>query len=248
MLTGAAAQAFIDSAAGKMSFDKYNVSGQPYSITNIYYDTFDDHLIRKSLLKPVYKEKLRLRAYGVPEENAIVYLEIKKKYDGIVYKRRTPILLQEAYGFIESGTPPEPKPYMNRNVMEEVEYMLSRMRLSPRIYIAYDRLAFQDPDRADFRVSFDTNIRTRRDNLRLENGSYGRALLPGDNCLMEVKATETLPDWFLSLLSEYGVRPVSFSKYGTAHLNYVRETRVTRDVREIRNIRERRGTLKCAIC
>ena len=59
-----------------------------YTICNIYYDTDDFHLIRASLEKPVYKEKLRVRSYGVPEEGDRVFVELKKKFDGVVYKRR----------------------------------------------------------------------------------------------------------------------------------------------------------------
>ena len=86
-----------------MELDKYNAGLKPYTIANIYYDTADDYLIRKSLSKPVYKEKLRLRAYGVPDRDTKVFLEIKKKYKGIVNKRRTTLKLDEAYRFIQSG-------------------------------------------------------------------------------------------------------------------------------------------------
>lgn len=80
-----------------MTLDPYNIDRKPYTITNLYYDTPDDYLIRAPLSDPVYKEKLRLRAYGVPEKNSKVFLEIKKKYDGLVNKRRTALGLDEAY-------------------------------------------------------------------------------------------------------------------------------------------------------
>ncbi len=57
-------------------------------ICSVYYDTPDRRLIRASLEKPVYKEKLRLRTYGVPQDGSSAFIEIKKKYKGIVYKRR----------------------------------------------------------------------------------------------------------------------------------------------------------------
>ena len=72
--------------ADYMNPDAYNRNGEAYRISNIYYDTENDQLIRASIEKPVYKEKLRLRAYGTPELTDNVFVEIKKKYDGIVKK------------------------------------------------------------------------------------------------------------------------------------------------------------------
>ena len=104
--------------------DKYNVNREPYTISNIYFDTEDDYLIRTSLSKPKYKEKLRLRSYGVPNNDSNVFLEIKKKFNDIVNKRRTVLKLSEAYDFISSGKPPEIKEYMNKQVLKEIEYFL----------------------------------------------------------------------------------------------------------------------------
>lgn len=112
-----------------MEPDAYNINRRPYTISNIYYDTPDDYLVRKSLSKPVYKEKLRLRSYGVPKEDGRVFLEIKKKFGCIVNKRRTDLELEEAYGFIKSSKAPEKREYMNFQVIREIEYFLSHRRL-----------------------------------------------------------------------------------------------------------------------
>ena len=116
-----------------MNLDSYNENHVPYTIANIYYDTEDDFLIRTSLSKPEYKEKLRLRAYGIPDKTSKVYLEIKKKYNGIVNKRRTTLLLGEAYNFIKSGNAPLHKDYMNVQVIKEIEYFLRIYDLKPKL-------------------------------------------------------------------------------------------------------------------
>ena len=107
MLNRDAFEKIVELLDERMEMDSYNKNRTPYTISNIYYDTPDDYLIRASLDRPVYKEKLRLRAYGVPDENGRVYLEIKKKFKGLVNKRRTGLCLSEAYDFLETGQMPD---------------------------------------------------------------------------------------------------------------------------------------------
>lgn len=204
-----------------MTPDAYNDGGRPYTISNIYYDTKDDYLIRNSLAKPEYKEKLRLRAYGVPDEASSVYLEIKKKYKGIVNKRRTTLKLGEAYAFAKTGTVPEPKAYMNLQVIKEIEYMLSVYDLVPKLYLAYDRLAYFEKDNPDLRISFDMNIRSRRYDLKLEAGDYGKPLLGEGTCLMEIKTSLAKPLWVSHMLSDLDIKRKNFSKYGTEFKSYI---------------------------
>lgn len=198
-----------------MDRDSYNIGGAPYTIANIYYDTKDDYLIRKSLSKPPYKEKLRLRAYGVPTLDDRVFLEIKKKYKGIVNKRRTALSLCEAYDFIEKGHLSNIKPYMNLQVAYEIEYFLSRQTLYPKVYLAYDRIAYLEKGSQDLRISFDQNIRARRSDVALEKGDWGETLMNKDSYLMEIKTARAKPLWLTALLSEHNLRRSSFSKYGT---------------------------------
>ena len=208
-----------------MVADKYNVGGNPYTICNIYYDTDDNYLIQKSVSKPVYKEKLRLRGYGVPNPGDLVFLEIKKKYKGVVNKRRTRLELEEAMRFTLSGEIPEQKPYINSQVMNEIKYFMSIYDLKPKLYLAYDRLAFFDKNDSEFRVSFDTNIRTRRYDLRLDAGDYGEKMFDDDVWLMEVKINKNLPLWFTRLLDENEIYHSSFSKYGTEYARLVGQGR-----------------------
>ena len=201
----------------RMEPDTYNQNGRTYSISNLYYDTPDSHLIRTSLQKPVYKEKLRLRAYGVPDLDEKVYLEIKKKFQGIVNKRRSALILRDAYDFVASGQLPAERPYQNRQVLREITYLLQQNELRPSLYLAYDRLAFFDRENRDLRISYDTNIRSRRTELRLESGDQGELLLPRSQGLIEIKVAGNMPYWLAHLLSEHQIRPTSFSKYGTEY-------------------------------
>lgn len=198
-----------------MEPDAYNKGYTPYTIANIYYDTNDNYLIRNSISHPEYKEKLRLRSYGIPTADSEVFLEIKKKFNGIVNKRRTSIKLNEAYSFLETRKSPPPKDYMNKQVMAELDFFIHHYNLSPKLYLAYDRIAFFEKGNPDLRVSFDTNIRSRRYDLKLEAGDYGESLLDENIYLMEIKTSLAKPLWLAHLLSLYNINRVHFSKYGT---------------------------------
>lgn len=201
--------------------DSYNIGRKPYTIANVYYDTSDDYIIRKSLSKPVYKEKIRLRSYGVPDMNTKVFFEIKKKYKGIVNKRRTKILLSDAYDFAESGEAKNISSYMNPQVMSEITYFFGRFKLYPKLYLAYDRIAYFEEGNPDLRISFDKNIRSRRYDVALEKGDYGEPVLPHGIYLMEVKTSLAKPLWLTEALTELGLSRVSFSKYGTEFKNNI---------------------------
>ncbi len=198
-----------------------------YTICNVYYDTKDFELIRTSIEKPVYKEKFRVRSYGVPSSDDLAFLEIKKKCCGVVYKRRIPAsyavvksLLQvitddtidckdDMYRRIEAlnyGS--------NMQIMHEIEYIINHYRLYPETYIAYDRTAFSGIDDPELRITFDTNIRTRRDNLTLSAGDYGTSLLDERLYIMEIKSSGAVPMWLVRILSDMHIYPHSFSKYG----------------------------------
>lgn len=217
LLNGTAYRRLYQDLLDYMEPDEYNRQHEFYSISNLYFDTVHDSLIRASLAKPKYKEKLRLRAYGVPEKDAKVYLEIKKKVFGLVNKRRTALKLDEAYEFVRTGQAPELKDYMNRQVVNEISYFLRLYNLQPKVYLAYERKALFCKNNRDLRITFDTNIRSRRYDLRLEQGDYGEQLLEDGQWLMEVKAEKTVPVWLSVMLSEHKLYRTSFSKYGNEY-------------------------------
>ncbi|AIQ71613.1 polyphosphate polymerase domain-containing protein [Paenibacillus graminis] len=212
-----------------MEPDNYNKQHEFYSITNLYYDTAHDSLIRSSLAKPKYKEKLRLRAYGIPNQDTKVYLEIKKKVFGLVNKRRTPLKLQEAYDFVATGMEPEYQDYMNKQVIEEIKYFLSRYDLMPKVYLSYERKALFCKNNRDLRITFDTNIRSRRYDLKLEHGTHGEYLMPQGQWLMEVKAEKTIPVWLAKMLSEHKMYRTSFSKYGNEYKKMLKDSKIERE-------------------
>lgn len=208
--------------ADYMIADSHNAEGKFYSISNIYYDTADNELIRKSIERPVYKEKLRMRSYGVPGIEDKVFVEIKKKYKGIVNKRRTSIQLKAAYDYFDRDICPNLcEPHMNQQVFKEIDYFKNFYHLVPKVYISYDRKAFFEKNDGDFRLTFDTNIKTRRNDLRLEAGSYGDDLLDEGKFLMEVKIMNAAPLWFTKIMTDLKIYPASFSKYGTEYKKYM---------------------------
>lgn len=196
-----------------MTRDRYNEENEFYSIYNIYYDTPKFHLIRTSLMKPKYKEKLRLRSYGRVDEDAIVFLEIKKKYHGLVNKRRTKIKITDAKDFIESGECPKCLDYMNPQVLKEIEFFVNYYDLEPKALIAYDRLAYFGE--GDLRVSFDKNIRGRCSNLSLSQNADGERIMDDGFYLMEIKTRLAKPLWLVDLLTKERILRRSFSKYGS---------------------------------
>lgn len=205
----------------KMDYDAYCLGGSRYNIYNVYYDTGDDLVIRHSLDKPYYKEKLRLRAYDIPNSKSKVFIELKKKIGGIVNKRRTVMEYDKALKFIENPVIIA-KNSLDKQVMEEIKFHLERYNLKAKVFIRYERLAYFAKDDSDFRVSFDSNIMTRRYDVELHKGDFGEELIGADEYLMEIKCKGGVPLWFSSLLSELKVYKTSFSKYGNEYKKYLK--------------------------
>lgn len=182
------------------------------TVCSLYYDTDDYRLIRHSIQKPVYKEKLRLRSYGVPGKNDPVFVELKKKFKGIVYKRRIELPKTQAEEWLSGGEAPD-----DSQISRELDWVLKRYELSPKILICCDREAWVDRENRDLRFTFDKNIRYRERELELSQGSHGRMLLDEGSVLMEIKMPETSPLWLAELLSRYKVFPAGFSKYGKSY-------------------------------
>lgn len=208
---------------GHMMVDQYGLS----TICNIYYDTQNYELIRKSVESPAFKEKLRLRSYGVPREEDMVFLELKKKYKGIVYKRRIVLSLEEAVRGIENGKIEG----QEGQIAREINYFLARNQLMPKVYLAYDRIAMLGIEQPDLRLTFDFDIRAREDRLALTQGDGGETILHDDDVIMEIKVKDAFPLWMVRALEEGNIIPTSFSKYGI----YFKEKILERE-REKRNV------------
>lgn len=204
-----------------MELDKYCKDGNFYSINNLYYDTDSNELIRNSIEKPVYKEKLRLRSYGIPSLDDRVFLEIKKKYRGIVNKRRTKLTLQQAYDLVNQEIIPTEGEYINQQVVNELYYFIQFYKPKPKLFLAYDRVAAFGKEDKNLRITFDRNIRSRRDNPELDKGDYGEQLLPQGKVLVEIKTATAFPLWLTDILNRNEIRNTSFSKYGTEYKKYL---------------------------
>lgn len=190
------------------------------TICNLYYDTPDFRLIRRSLEKPVYKEKLRLRSYGRIGPGVDVFLEMKKKYKGIVYKRRVRVSQEEAMAFMERRAALPKDTQIARELVYFRDYYQT---LEPRVYLSYEREAWYDPLDSGFRMTLDRNIRYRTTDFDLRSDHDGQILLPPDISLLEVKASGGIPMWLTEHLSRQKLHKQSFSKYGTAYLQMLEE-------------------------
>jgi len=191
-----------------------------YTIQNIYYDTDNFELIRASLEKPKYKEKMRVRMYGkhVTDQTKL-FLELKKKYNRVVYKRREELPYMQAKAFLNNGICKEEK----SQILKEIEYTMRHYDLHPAVYIAYDREAYKAKDGGELRLTFDHNIRCRDEELDFKAGDHGTQLLGDGQVLMEVKIPGAMPMWMARFFSENHIFMTSFSKYGTYYSRYLKE-------------------------
>lgn len=202
---------FMNTLHKYMALDDYGRT----TIQNIYYDTPDYRLIRTSLEKPVYKEKLRLRSYGTAAPDKTVFIEIKKKYAGVVYKRRTSATEQEATAYLNHGIRIAGH---EDQISREIDYFRNFYEgLKPAMVISYEREAFYGLEDPDFRLTMDENILFREEDLTLRKDAYGTAVLQPGQCLMEVKIAASMPLWLTHELNRLGIYQVSFSKYGRAY-------------------------------
>lgn len=193
-----------------MKLDKYGRT----TIRNIYYDTDTYLLIRRSIEKPAYKEKLRIRSYSKADADSTVFVELKKKYKSVVYKRRISLPEEEAMEWI-SG---ERHCHKHTQIANEIDYFLDYYKtLHPAVFLSYEREAFYARDGSDFRVTFDDNILCRQEDLSLASEVYGTPILPEGKVLMEIKCSGGIPLWMTHVLSREHIYKTSFSKYGTAY-------------------------------
>ena len=200
---------------GKLLLDEFDKS----TICSLYLDTPDHRIIRNSIDARAYKEKLRLRSYGTPQADSMVYLELKKKFEGVVYKRRVSLPLSVAMAYLNGGQLPNAG-----QIWREIDYAMRFYGWpAPAMLIAYEREAYAWADDPSFRVTFDSAPRARDTALLLERGSGGIPLLAVGTELMEVKTAGAMPLSFAQALNEMNIRPTSFSKYGTAYMKSLAE-------------------------
>ena len=181
-------------------------------IFSLYLDTPDYRLIRASIEAKTYKEKLRLRCYGTPNDDSKVFFEIKKKFKGVVYKRRVAMTLSDAKNYIYNGRIPE-----DSQIMREIDYAMHFYnRPTPSTLITYDREAYYLKDAPYVRITFDSNIKYQSGELFRETENT-RPILSSDEYVLEIKTDGAMPLWLSHALDKCEILPSSFSKYGTAY-------------------------------
>lgn len=201
--------AFMAVAGEHLVPDAYHKS----LVCTIYYDTDDFELIRRSIEGPKYKEKIRVRSYGVPDEDGTVFVELKRKYKGVVYKRRVQMTPPQAELWL-SGEVSAPD---DTQITREIDWFLKMNSVVPTVSICCDRIAWVDRDDPELRITFDESIRWRRNRLHLTEGDSGEELLENGFVLMELKIPDAAPLWLARLLSDEKIFPRTFSKYGTCY-------------------------------
>lgn len=210
MLTLEQKEKIIKAMEGYMKLDKYGRT----TIRNLYYDTDTYLLIRRSIEKPVYKEKLRIRSYSRANFDSTVFVELKKKYKHVVYKRRISLPNNSAMEWLSRGSDCDKK----TQISAEIDYFLDYYEnLHPTLFLSYEREAYYANDDSDFRVTFDDTILCRQDKLSLCEEVYGTSILPKGMVLMEIKCSGGIPLWMTEVLSREKIYKTSFSKYGTAY-------------------------------
>lgn len=210
LLTQSQKQKIVQAMEPHMALDQYGRT----TIRNIYFDTDNYRLVRRSIEAPIYKEKLRIRSYCQAEPQTSVFVELKKKYQKVVYKRRIALPEEEAMDWVLG----ERHCHENSQIAKEVDYFLQYYGLLfPAVFLSYEREAFYDKEQTEFRVTFDDTILCRSDDLSLESEVYGRPLLPEGMTLMEIKCIGSIPMWMTNILSMERIYKTSFSKYGTAY-------------------------------
>lgn len=217
LLTNRQKQEIIKAMRPYMKLDKYGHT----TIRNIYYDTENFRLIRRSLEKPVYKEKLRVRSYSAAASEDPVFVELKKKYKKVVYKRRLTLSEKDAMICLNGGAALP----VRSQIADEIEYFRSFYEgLRPAVFLTYEREAFFETNGGDFRVTFDENILYRDHDISLGAEVYGTPLLPEKGySLMEIKTSGGIPLWMTDVLNDLKVYQTSFSKYGAAYLDMMKK-------------------------
>lgn len=191
------------------------------TIRNVYYDTDNYRLIRNSIEKPTYKEKLRLRSYTATTPDSTVFVELKKKFDGVVYKRRLSLSEKDALDWLDSRR----QPLAATQITSEIDYFLSYYRsLRRAAFISYDREAFYSSTDCNLRLTLDTNILCRTEDFSFASRLYGTPILDDDLSLMEIKCAGGIPLWLVRTLSAEGIVKTSFSKYGRAYQQLIYPT------------------------
>ena len=228
ILTSWQKQKILETAKLYLAKDKYFHS----TICSIYYDTPSRLMIRNSIEKPIYKEKLRLRSYGTPSADDKVFIELKKKYRGVVYKRRIAMTLREAEMFLSGKL--LPKTQSEKELAWALKYYEG---IEPAMFVSYERDSYGGIQDSTLRITFDSNPLIREEKLSLADGIWGETILQDGLYIMEVKTPYAMPLWLADELDRLKIFPSSFSKYGTGYINSLKKQN-TSELEKVQEIKK----------
>lgn len=215
----------MEQAADKLVPDAFPTS----SIRNIYFDTPDKLLIRRSMDKPLYKEKIRLRSYGPADDASEVFVELKKKYNDVVYKRRVSMNYREAKEYLTGegrliDKRRDELKFREWQILNEIDYVQDcYKKLEPAVFLSYERESFKAAEGLELRITFDRDIMWRDYDVDLAKEPYGKRIIDEDMVLMELKTPYAIPLWLARLMSEKKIYKTTFSKYGRAYVQQSRK-------------------------
>ena len=214
ILTKEQKESILQAIQPYMSLDQYGRT----TIQNIYFDTENYRLIRRSIEKPDYKEKIRIRSYANHNTDNLVFVELKKKYQKVVYKRRLSMSEETAMRWLTGESSCE----IDSQIAREIDYFIHYYeRLYPTLFLSYEREAYYCKEGTDFRITFDENVRCRQEFMTFQKPANGVPILENNKTLMELKCSGGMPLWMAEILSREKIYKTSFSKYGTAYRNLI---------------------------
>ncbi len=202
-------------------------------ICNIYYDTPDFSLIRNSIERPLFKEKIRLRSYGIPNDDTPVFVEIKKKLNGIGYKRRIKVPYCDALRLMKGNRVFSSQPQIENEILD----FINRYHPEPQVYLTYKRIALSGKEDSDFRVTIDTDLRYKLYDEQTPLSNDGNYIMDDSSMiLMEIKSSSAIPEWLLSEMSRLKIYQAPFSKIGTCYLKHIAPNTINGKI--IKNMKE----------
>ncbi len=187
--------------------------GACYTISSLYLDSPGHRLYYMTHDREPYRYKLRLRVYGEATLESLSFFEVKSKLRGRSEKRRLALPLRENLRLVD-GELPSGLEGEKRVLAEYILYLVKRDSLAPAAVVSYEREAFAAEGMSKLRATFDSRLRIRTDELDLTLGSFGEPIMEDGECVLELKSGENLPRELTSLLGEFNLRNITYSKYG----------------------------------
>lgn len=216
ILTKSEFEQVVDALSEYVDKDDYYES----NICSVYFDNSNNDLIINSLDSPLYKEKIRIRSYGIVNDKGKIFLELKKKYKSVTYKKRVKMTLEEFWDYYEKDIIPDG---CNNLSMKEIDYCFNKYKLIPKMFVCYDRYSYIDKKNKSIRITFDYNIKYRGNHLNLDCNRYLEDLVDDDTYIMEIKTLDGIPLWFSNTLTKLKLYPGGFSKYKEAYIRTINE-------------------------